>query len=790
MKVLNKKLLRDLRKSWAQSLAICAVVVCGTASYICLNSAHRNLLLTRDTYYSQYRFAEFEIMLERAPQNAVFKVESLDGVREARGRIVEDVNLDLEGVDDPRMGRLISMPDREEAVLNDICIMSGRYFTEGVQNEVILSKRFAEANHLNVGDSIKANIYNRKHTLRIVGTALSPEYIYLIRNIQEITPAPERFGVLWVPEEFAETALDMDGAYNNIVGTVESLDQIDLVLDQAEELLDPYGVFAKMERDDQVSHRFLADEIAGLEVSSRITPTVFMSIAALILLILLNRIVRKERTEIGLLKAYGYSNFAVGGHYLKFAMILGVFGGVVGFLVGQWLADGMMKIYVQFYDFPLLRSRIYSDILARSLGLALLSTVLGATAGARRAARIHPAESMRPEAPRFGHRVLLERVPAVWKRLSFTWKMIVRNVGRNRFRAALNVLGVMISTGLLLMGYYSIDAIRFIIRYQYEEVQREDIKLSFILERGRGAYHEVSRLDHVLHAEPVLQYPFTVSNGWREKDVVIIGLPRHARLQKLVDTELRPVDIGEEGLVISEKLGRTLDAQVGSVLTLEPLMGRIEKEKQVRVSRIVQQYMGTGAYMNIDALSRILDQSFAMNAALLRAEPGRASAINAALKDVPAIAAVEIKEDSRRNLEETLAASMKIMNTMVILFSGVIAFAVIYNITSVSLAERERELASLRVLGFSRGEVGRILYNENFLMTAFGILVGIPFGLGLVALLVWAYDTDLYRMPFYIEPISYWRAAGLTILFVLLANLAVRRRIARLDMVEVLKERE
>lgn len=790
MTVLNRKLLRTLWGSRGQSIAVAMVVLCGTACYIAIASAYSNLLLTRDTYYAAYRFADFEMYLERAPVTAVFKLESLPGVRQVRGRIVQDVNLDIDGVDEPRAGRIISMPVRPEPVLNDIHLMAGRYFSEGAQNEVILSERFGRENNLTVGDTLRATIDNKKYALRIVGLALSPEHVYMIRNAQELIPNPAGFGVLWVPEDFAETALSMREACNNVIGSIESAEEVETILDRAERLLEPYGVIAKIKAYDQISNRFISDEIQGLKVMARIIPAIFQGIAALILLVLLNRMVRKERTEIGLLKAYGHSSAAVAWYYIKFALFLSAAGSLLGFALGQWLANGMIKMYVLFYEFPLLRSRVYPDILARSMGIALLFSVLGAVMASIHAARIHPAESMRPEAPRYAHRTWFERIDPIWRGLSFTWKMILRNVSRNAFRAALNVFGVMMSTGLMMMGFFTMDSIDLMMDFQFKTVQREDVRVSLVSERDRGALRDLARLDQVRRAEPLLEYPFSIRSEWRAKDVGVIGLARGATLQRLVGVSGQTVDIGDSGLVISDKLADVLSLREGDSVTLRPLTGKVSKDRTAVVSQVVQQYLGMSAYMNIDSLSRLLDEPYAMNAALLQTDPGKERDVNITMKDMPGVAAVIIKAEAYQSLMDTFANNMNVMNTVLLLFSAVIACSIIYNVTSVSLAERQRELASLRVLGFSTAEVGRIMYLENFLLAGFGLALGIPTGYGICSLLVLAYDNEMFRMPFYIAPKTYVYVCALTVVFVLAANWAVHFKVRRLDMVEVLKERE
>lgn len=790
MRTLDKKILRTMWRHRSQIIAAIAVVTCGTACFICLASLHENLKLTRDSYYAQNRFADFEIRLERAPTSKLYELQEIPGVRQVRGRIVEDVKLDIEGVTDARMGRVISVPETGGGFLNGLVIRSGNFFEPGAQNEVILSEQFAQANELGVGEDIKATIDGKKHTLKIIGLGLSPEYVYTIRNVQELVPSPDRFGILWVPRDFAESALTMESACNSIIGSVESEDQLDTILNAAEPLLDTYGIFAKTKKYDQLSNRILSDEIRNLGVVSRVIPTVFLGISALVILILLNRMVRNERTQIGLMKAYGYSSFAIAMHYFQFALVISLTGCILGFFVGQYLAGKMIEMYVRFFSFPILQSRIYPNILAQAMGISIVFSMIGAMSAAYRAAGIDPAESMRPEAPVVGHRTLLERVQPVWQRLSFTWKMIVRNVTRHKFRSTINIFGVMVSTALLIIGFFSIDGIDYLMEFEYEKMQRQDVRVSFYLERGKDALYDAKRFDYVDHAEPMLQYPFTLTNDWRTKDVLLVGLPRHARLQRLMDTEERVVDIGENGLVLTQKLADMLSLRVGDTVKVKPMMGRVTDEKNVRVSKIIQQYFGASGYMNIEALSRVMSESFAMNSVLLKTEPGKEHRLNDELEDIPAVSSIEVKEDSIRNMSETIEMNMKVASFVSVLFAGVIAFSIIYNITSVSLAERERELASLRVMGFSRDEVGRILYHENILMGVVGLVLGIPVGMVVCRLLVKAFDTEMIRMPYHLEPRTFIISILLTISFVLISNWAIRCKIYQLDLVETLKERE
>jgi putative ABC transport system permease protein len=790
VKVLDRKLLRDLWRSKGQSAAVSAVILCGVASFVCVLSAYRGLKLSRDTYYEKYRFADLWVPLERAPRRVGAEVAAVPGVLRAECRIVQDVNLDVPGNEEACTGRVVSLPAEQGRCLNDVHLVSGRYFSGDARNEVILSDRFAREHQLGIGDRVYATMNDRKQPLRIVGTALSPEFVYMIPNSREILPRPNRFAILWLPEDFAEMALGMQEACNEVVGLLDPGVNPDPVLDRIETLLEPHGALAAIHRDDQLSHRMLTDEIQGQAVSAKITPTIFLSIAAMILMVMLDRTVQRERTAIGVLKAYGYSGLTIASHYLKHALVLSVIGAALGYLAGLWLSSRMMALYRQFYEFPMLRPRFHADLLFGAVALSVLAAAAGAAWAAWRVTRIDPAQSMRPASPRPGRRLLLERIGLLWRHVGFIGKMILRDVFRYKVRSGLTIVGVMLSAAILMLGNFTGDCMTYLMEYQFNVQQRQDVRVGFHTERGKDAFYDAARLPHVRVAEPLLEYPFTLRAGWREKDTVVTGVRPRDWMMGLKTTEGRTIDVGAHGLVLPEHVADELRVRPGDTVVLDPLLEKAGRETPVRVRAVVQHYLGTGAYMNIAALSRILEEPFAVNAVLLRVQPGEEAALSRHLKDVPAAATVEIKSEARQVFEDTMAQSMEISNIFLGLFAGVIAFAIIFNTTSISLTERTRELASLRVLGFTRGEIQRIVFGQNSLLAVLGLALGIPLGLLFCRLIVDAYATDVYRLPFYIARSTFVKTAAQIAVYAVLANLACRRRIARLDLVEVLKRRE
>lgn len=791
MKVLHRKLWRDLWQSKGQVLAVLAVITCGIAVYVAFLSSYYNLILSRDAYYAQYRFHDFSIQLEKAPQTAVLRIKELPGVRDARGRIVKDVNLALEGRDDNKVGRLISLPRTASQPIDGVHLVSGRLLSEQV-DECLVNDAFLQANQLSLGDRLQVTVNGRRQSLKIVGTVYSPEYIYAIRNAAEMFPNPEKFGLIWVQTEWAESRLDLQNAINEIVAEVYDPEALDALLDQADKRLKSYGIHAKVKREQQLSHWYFNSEIEGLEVSATVTPAIFLMIAALILVILLTRMVRRERPQIGLLKAYGYSTLQLAAHYLKFAGLIGALGGLLGFVFGQWMGSGMIQLYVSFYTLPVLRYQFYPGLLLNAMAISMGCAMAAALLVVRTVAGISPATAMRAESPRSAHKTWLEHLPWLWQRLSFTHKIIFRNMARYPLRSGFTVLGVMLSTVIVLMGYFSGDAVQYMLEHQFEKVQREDLRVAFYLERGSAALNEARRWPHVRRVEPLLNYPFELRKGWRKKEVLVMGLPDQMQLFQLLDTENQPVRLRGNGLTLLDITARELGVTVGDTLTLKPLV-RFEREREVQVEAIVRQYIGGGAYMRLEALSRLLGESQAFSTLLIQTDspdPAQTQALQAVLKEIPAVASVEVKQDSLDNFNQTIGESMGLSMFFLSFFAGIIAISVIYNATAINITERSREMASLQVLGYTPREVGRMVFNENLYLSLLGLLLGLPMGTWMCMALTQAYTTDVFRFPFYLSPRTYVITSLTILCYVLVTNFLSRQRIRRLDLVDVLKSRE
>lgn len=791
IKALDKKLFRELWKTKGQVLAVSAVITCGIAVYISFLSAFLNLELTRDSYYINYRFHDFSISVEKAPLNSIFKIQSIAGVKSALGRISKEVTISLKNKDALKTGRILSLPKQQKSFIDNIYLDLGRKPYTNEPNECLVDSKFFEANKLKLNDFVTVTTNGKKQNLKIVGTAMSPEFVYVIRNASDIIPNPEKFGIVWVNKDWAESAFNLKGFYNEVLAEIEEPDKIEKIINSAEKMLTSYGVYSKIKRKDQLSNWMLNSEIEQLAVSSKITPAIFLLVSSIILVIVISRMVKKERTYIGLLKAYGYTNFEISFHYIKFATIIGLIGGIFGVILGQALSYGIMDLYSTFFSFPELKYKFYSSLsifgILISIGCCLISSLFAISS----VIKINPAEAMKEDTSFVVVSTPFEKIKFFWNNISFIDKVIIRNIWRYPLRSIFTALGVMLSTAILFLGYFSSDSMIFMMDYQFNKIQKEDLRISFYIERDKRAFYEASRFPYVKKAEELLVYPFECKNKWHKKQVVIYGIKTNSELYNLIDINENKIKITKEGVFLSDKIAKELDLKKGDRFSVTPLMGKIKNEKEVFVLGIVQQYLGTGIYMNIETLSRLLGSAKTVNTILLKVEDEKyLPKLSKFLKDIPAISSVELKKDSLDNFNKNMADSMIRVNFILTLFAGVIAVAVIYNSTIINLTEREREIASLQVLGFNDEEVGKIVFTENIWLSLVGMGLGLPLGHYFCKAMTVAYDTEFFRIPFFISTETYFICAFVITFFVLVTNFYLKRKINEISIVDVLKTRE
>ena len=785
IRALTRKLLRDLWHTRGQALAISLVIAAGVAMFVAYFSTFDSLRLAQQTYYDQFHFADVFVVVKRAPLHVADDLAALPGIARVTARVVVDVALDIPGMREPATARLISIPEREQPILNEPFLRRGR--RPDSTDEVLASEGFALAHGFGPGDSIAASINGRRRNLRIVGIALSPEYIYTIRP-GEMVPDNARFGIFWMERRAISAAFNMEGAFNDASFALMRGASGPEVMAAIDRVLARYGSLGAVSRANQLSNWFIENELTQLQTMGFIIPAIFLAVSAFLLNIVLTRLIAVQREQIAALKALGYTNREIAAHYVSWAVAIALTGTLIGIAAGIWLGGAMMTLYNDFFRFPTLQYMLAPATVAEAAVISLSAGTVGAIGAVTRAVRLPPAEAMRPEPPARHAITWLDRM--IPRRLSVpALKMILRNLQRQPVRAGLSSLGVAFAVAMLILGMFSLDAIEALLDMQYNISQRQDFTLAFVEPKSGRALHELAHLPGVLAVEPLRLAPATLRSRHRTRRETITGLADDSSLFRVINTSLVPVPLPRNGLVLSAKLAEVLRVRAGEYLEVELLEGG-RPVRAVVITALVDEYLGTSAYMNIDALRGFLREGPTVSGAVLLTDKADSDEFYRRIKATPAIAGVSSKRAAIQNFRDTLAQNLDVMVFFNVLFSSVIAFGVVYNAARISLSERSRELASLRVLGFTRAEISLILLGELAVIVLAAVPAGLLLGYALAGVVVMAFNTELYRFPLVVSAHTFAFAATVTIAAATISAFVVRRQLDRLDLVAVLKTRE
>ena len=792
MSVLDRKLGREFWASLWLLLAISLIITLGVGCYVGMATVYRSLQTSKADYYNQCRMADFTVELKKSPLAEIDAIGRLPGVAAIRPRISFYTTVDLPTAEQPINGLVLSLPELREETVNDIFLRRGSYFTGRRENEVIVNEAFAEHHKLAPGQWIHLVLNNRRQELFIVGTAISSEFVYLL-SPGGIVPDPEHFGVFYLKQKYAQDVFDFDGAANQVLGMYSPGAKVSrrATLDEAERILEPYGVITTTPLADQASNRYLSQEIDGLASFAVVMPIIFLGVAAVVLNVLLTRLAEQQRTVIGTLKALGYYDRQIFWHFLKFGLAVGVAGGLAGCLVGYYMAGGMTVMYRMFYSFPRLDNAFYADIQASGLAISVICGIVGSLHGTRLVLKLKPAEAMRAKPPGGGGAILLERIGWFWGRLGTGWRMVVRNVIRNRMRTAAGVFAAAMGAALLSSGFMMLQGSVYLVDFQFKWVMRSDIDLTLKDQRSEAALLEVRSLPGVDLAEPKLNVAGTFSNGSHRKKGAVIGLVRGAKLTVPRDLEARAIPVRSCGLTMSRKMAELLNVKRGDFVAFRPSRG-LQREERAQVLEIAESYMGTAVYADFDYINRLVGEYGAMNEVqlLVDPDPGVQKELFAQLKQLPFIQAVNCRADVVKSIEDTLIASMVGFIGALIIFAGTIFFGSILNSALIGLAERQREVATLRVLGYGPWQIGNLLFRESMIVTVVGTLLGMPIGYALTELMAISYDSELFRFPVISTALTWISTAVLALLFCTMAQLFVQRAILKMNWLDALQSKE
>ena len=789
MKALDIKLWRDLRRLRTQAITIAVVVAIGVAGFVGMFSVHESLQSSRDNFYRDNRLADVFASVKRAPLHLRQRLEAIEGVAEVRLDVTMDAQIALPDADAPVTGRFIGLDlaqvHARRQGLNTLSLRNGRWPERGHQLEAVVSDRFATARGLQPGQSVRAILNGQLELVHIVGTAISPEYVFASRGG---APDDQTFGIWWIDHERMVHAADMQGAFNQVSMRLDAGASVPAVKDQADRLLDPFGTLGAVGRDQQLSAKIVSDELAQLKVMGTVLPAIFLAVAMFILNVVISRQVATQRSQIAALKALGYGDGAIAWHYIQLAMVIAGLGALAGLGLSLWIGQLMLGLYDEVFRFNQLAYVTTPWLVAVAAGITAGAAALGTWTAIHAVVRLKPAQAMQPPSPPTYRRTLVERL-GLGRFVRTGALMVIRNFERRPLRAAFTVTGIALAVALQISGAFWLDAIAHIVDTQFRQVQQGDVMVSFDRPVPLSVANDLRRLPGVIDAEPYRTEPVRMHLRGRSEDAAIMGLVDDAQLLRVVDEKRGPVALPDEGLVISSLLARSIGARTGDRVEVEFRLWS-QTWTSVAVVDTVHTMMGKQAFMRLDALNRLSRDGAGAGEAALQVDPQAMPAFWGAVKNAPLINAVFDKAGTMASFNETTSRNMGVFSGILTLFAVAMAVGIVYNAARITLSERAWELASLRVLGMTRAEVSVLLLGQLAVELLVALPIGCVAGWALATLMMRLMSSDSIDFPVVIEPSTYAMAALIVLAAGVVSALMVRRQIDRLDLVAVLKVRE
>jgi len=786
VKSLDRKLLRDLWSLKTQVVSIALVIACGIGGFLGSLSTYASLLWSRQHYYDTARFGHVFATAKRAPESLAWRLRAIPGVAEAETRVVRDAQLSIPGVVPPMIARLIGIDPAHLPGMNRLTLKSGRWPAPGARGEVVVNQRFLEARGLRLGQEMRVLLNGKLERLRLVGTALSPEYIYASRGGG--MPDDEWFAILWIDARALGAAVNMEGAFNSAVLRLQHGASVETAIAALDRLLEPYGGFGAVGREDQLSDKIVTQEINQQKIFGTVLPAIFLLVAAFILNVVLHRQVNAQRGEIAALKALGYPDRDIALHYLEFASVIVLLGAAIGTWLGQWLGEAMTGLYTEVFHFPDFHYRLEGWLILCGAAAALAAAAGGALAAIRGVLRLRAAEALRAPAPAAFRPLMIERLGYA-ALLTPAQRMIMRNLERKPVRAATTVAGIAGSVAIVIAGTFWADAIEWFMDVQFNRAQRAQVIVGFPEAVPRAALWELARLPGVKQAEVSRAIPVRLRAGHRSYRTGITGLADDAELQKILDAELHAARLVPGAALLTARLAERLAVGRGDLIEAELLEGERVKT-MLRVGGTVDEMVGMNVWMRLQDLNRLAREGDVVSGAGLLVDRAAEAPLLERLKNIPAAAVVIVQRTLVDTFRETSARNVLFFTAVLSAFAATIAVGVVYNNARIQLAERAWELASLRVLGFTRAEVSVLLLGELGLEIALAIPVGFVAGYWLSALLLALMPHDVISFPLVIYPTTYLLSGAVVAAAGVASALIVRNRIDNLDLVGVLKTRE
>lgn len=786
MPALQRKLLRELWQLKAQIATIALVLAGGVASFVALRGNYSSLQAAVAAYYADCHFADVFAHLERAPLSVQRRIERLDGVQRVEARLEENIALPIEGMPRPASAVLLSLPTRRPLTINALRVQRGRLPLPDHGDEVVVHDGFAAAHGLELGQALPAVINGKLRHLRVVGTVLSPEFIYAIRP-GAMVDDPKHHTVIWMDEDEMASAFELGNAFNSLVLRTSSDAREGEVLSALDRILEPYGGRGSIGRRDQVSNHIVSGELMQLQTLSGMVPGVFLAVVAFLVNLVLSRFIALQRPEIAALKALGYTDAEVRTHYLMLVVVVILPGLLLGAALGTWLGNAVLKLYATVFRVPNLHFDLSWQLLTTAFASSAVAAISGAFFAVRAAVKLAPAEAMRPPAPARYRRSVLEALGA-HTLLSTAGMMVARELERRPLRTLLSSLGIAGAVALSILGRFGWDSFVDYFNGTFQLAQRQDLSVVLAKPLSPEVVQAIRTLDGVILAEPQRLVGVRVHNGHRSRDAALIGVEPGSDMRQLVGRKGDVVKLADEGVVMTTALAEILHARVGDRVFVKLREGAQVMARPI-VAGLVDEAFGLQLYGSNELLAELAGDAGAVNQVLLRVDPTQTRSVEQRLKRSPYVVDVSDLRGDMVRMMEMNSSFMSIWTLVSVLMASGVIFGVVYNNARIALATRSRELASLRVLGFTRAEVARVLLGALGLEVFVAIPTGLWLGTRWAEAMMRDMDPETYRWAVVVAPSTYALSAAMALLASAASTVWIHRSLERLDLISALKTR-
>ncbi|MFV1989603.1 MAG: FtsX-like permease family protein [Acidimicrobiales bacterium] len=784
MSTLGLKLRRDVKRKKWQFVAVFITVLLGVGLFAGSSDAYLNLGTSLESSYDRLVMADMTVT--GADPGFIDEVESISGVDFAMQR--RQVEAPFEIADSSLLGRIVGVPADGQPEINMIDIDQGKYLDPANPAGIVLETSAAEDFDLKLGDKFTA----AQTEVEVIGIATSLEYLWPARDRQSLFTPPKSFAVIFADEAILDGFQGPTVSDQVLVVYDEEVDTeaVDAAVIKAAEAAGAGDIQTLAE---QPSNATISLEIGALQTMAVALPLLFLAAAGMAIYVVITRLVYSQRGVIGTLRASGFSRKTMGRHYRSFGIGIGLAGAAGGILFGTAMGRGMTAIYTQEFGIPDLVAKFHWQVILLALAFGAIAGALASIAPARAVAALAPAEAMRGEAlPTGGKRSIFETAIPPLRNAPVRWRMSLRGVGRNKKRSGSMILGVILSMTLILAGWGVMDSMLLAIDRQFNEVAIEDATAGFLVPVGDGQLASIRAVSGVSLAEPVVGLQATIRNGAKTYSTRLEGY--------LPDTKVHGFSppLPGEGALLGQSMKDLLNVSVGDEIVVE--FPALEVQIATTVAGFVDEPLATLAYMETGALTAAIEQvEPAITAEVLKApsvtsvkavfDSGSDTArVTQRIKEVDEVAVV-LDSNDMRDLIESYQLFFYIFIGLMLVFGGAMAFALMFNIISVNVAERSGEFASMRANGLTHRRVASLIAGETGLLTAIGIVPGLIVGYLAAVAFTNSFASDQFPITTQLRPLSYIGAVVALFVVAGLSLIPAIRAVKRIDVAEVVRER-